>query len=178
MAKNMTKAEKDAAKAAEEEGDSTHTNGEPNGDGGGSIAERAAEELEAALPEPAPLGDKRGTIPLPVGTPPSAKKNVEVVVEMTSHHTPGAGQLDINTEHLLVVRADFLKGVPTPKRDSDKRVIGFKYVQQLKPNWMESMTDYLSHNGLKIVRIDDEGDALEIGSLSNIEAMRQEGALD
>lgn len=162
----------------EDEG-TTRDGGESNG---GSIADRAA-ELEAALPEPAPLGDKRGTIPLPVGAVPSAKKNVEVVVELTKTHSPGAGQLDINEEHLLLVRAQYLKGIPTPKRDGEKRVIGFKYVQQLRPTWVESLEDYLQLNGLKIVRVDEEGDALPIGSLANIEELRlaqkkKEGALD
>jgi hypothetical protein len=178
----MSKAEKEEAKAAEEQGGSTHTDGAPNGNGnGGSIADRAEEEakkLEAALPEPAPLGDKRGTIPLPVGATPTAKRNVEVVVEMTKHHTPGAGQLDINKEHLLLVRAEFLEGVPRPKRDGDKRVIGFKYIQKLKPNWMESLEDWLDKNGLKIVHKDEAGKALDQESLVDIEAMRQEGALD
>lgn len=181
MAKAKTKDRQDKPEL-EDEGRTRDGAENGNGDGnGGSIAARAeaaAKELEEALPEPAPLGDKRGTIPLPVGATPTAKRNVEVVVEMTKHHTPGAGQLDINKEHLLLVRAEFLEGVPRPKRDSDKRVIGFKYIQKLKPNWMEALADWLDKNGLKIVRKDEEGKALDQESLTNIEAMRQEGALD
>jgi hypothetical protein len=150
--------------------------------GGGSLNDRSA-EIEAALPEPAPLGDKRGTIPFPGTAPQSAKKNVEIVVELTKTHSPGAGQLDINKEHLLLVRAEYLKGTPTPKRDGEKRVIGFKYVQQLRPTWTESLEDYLRLNGLKIVRVDEKGDALDIDALSDVEALRlqqreKEGALD
>ena len=158
----------------------TRDGGENGNGNGGSIADRAQEQIEEVLPEPAPLGDKRGTIPLPVGAAPSAKRNTEVVVEMTTHHTPGAGQLDINKEHLLLVRAEFLEGVPRPKRDSDKRVIGFKYIQKLKPNWMEALEDWLEKNGLKIVRKDEDGEALDADSLTNIEGMRktQGGALD
>lgn len=155
------------------EGEPKARDGEENGKGknGKSIADRA-KEIEAALPEPAPLGDPRGTIPLPVGSTPSAKKNVEVVVELTKAHAPGAGQLDINAEHLLIVRAEYLKGIPTPKRDGEKRVIGFKYVQQLRPTWVEGLDDYLRLNGLKIVRSDEDGDAVDPENLVNIEELR------
>ena len=134
---------------------------------------RQTQEMEDALPEPKPMGDKRGTIPLPVGAPTSAKKNVEVVVELTKAHTSGAGQLDINVEHLLLVRAEYLKGIPQPKRDGNRDVIGFKYIQQLRPTWVESLEDYLTLNGLKIVRADEEGESVPMDSLSNIEGLRQ-----
>jgi len=143
---------------------------------------REQKELEDAMPEPKPMGDPSGTIPLPVGSTPSAKRNVEVVVELTKAHSRGAGQLDINKEHLLIVRAEYLKGTPVPKRDGDKRVTGFKYVQQLRPTWTESLDDYLEANGLKIVRVDEEGEAISPENLVNIEELRGaregKGALD
>lgn len=144
-------------------------------------AEKKAEELEAALPEPQPMGDPKGTIPLPVGSPVQAKRNVEVVVELTKTHMPGAGQLDINKEHLLIVRAAYLKGTPIPKRDGEGQVTGYKYVQQLRPSWTEDLDDYLRLNGLKIVRVDEEGQAIDPENLVNIEDLRgkhQGGALD
>lgn len=158
------------------EGKPKAKDGEENGNGK-SIADRA-KEIEAALPEAAPLGDPRGTIPLPVGAQPSAKKNVEVVVELTKAHAPGAGQLDINAEHLLIVRAQYLKGIPTPKRDGEQRVIGFKYVQQLRPTWIESLDDYLRLNGLKIVRLDEDGEAVPAENLVNIEDLRAAAGKD
>jgi hypothetical protein len=142
-------------------------------------AEKKAKELEEALPEPKPMGDPKGTIPLPVGSPPKAKRNVEVVIELTSTHMPGAGQLDINKEHLLLVRAGYSGGTPKPKRDGDGQVVGFKYKQQLKPSWTETLEDYLALNGLKIVRTDEEGEAIHPENLVNIEELRgKRGALD
>jgi len=169
MAKN------DETQPPENEGRKTAMrDGGPNGDGNGtSIADRAA-EVEDALPEPAPIGDKRGTIPLPVGSTPSAKKNVEVVVELTKAHTKGAGQLDINVDHLFLVRGEYLKGIPQPKRDGERNVVGFKYVQQVRPTWVETLDDYLRLNGLKIVRADEEGDAVDPSTLVNIEEQRKE----
>lgn len=182
----MTKAEKDEIKA-EEEGGGTHTDGEPNGDGGGdegegggSIAERA-EEKELPIPESKPLGEKGGQIPLP-GTPAQKRKPVEIVVELGSSHTPGAGQLDVDGEHLLIVRAEYKEGVPRAKRDSDREIIGWKYIQKLRPTWVESLDAFLAANGMKIVRVDDEGEALSAEALTNIEQIRRDregvGALD
>lgn len=180
MAKTMTKAEKDAAKAAEDEGGTTHTDGEANGDGGGSIAERA-EAPELPIPESKPLGEKRGQIPLP-GTPAQRRKPVEIVVELGSSHTPGAGQLDVDEEHLLIVRAEYKEGIPRAKRDSDREIIGWKYIQKLRPTWVESLDAFLAANGMKIVRVDDEGEALSAEALTNIEQIRRDregvGALD
>jgi hypothetical protein len=138
----------------------------------GDDAEAKAKELEEALPEPKPMGDRRGTIPLPVGSPPNAKRNVEIAIELTSTHMPGAGQLDINKEHLLIVRAGYSGGTPKPKRDGEGQVVGFKYKQQLKPSWCETLEDYLDLNGLKIVRVDEEGKAIEVDNLVNIEELR------
>lgn len=182
MAKTMTKAEKDALKAAEAEDDqSTHTDGEANGNGGGSIAERAEEEKELPIPESKPLGEKGGQIPLP-GTPAQKRKPVEIVVELGSSHTPGAGQLDVDGEHLLIVRAEYKEGVPRAKRDSDREIIGWKYIQKLRPTWVESLDAFLAANGMKIVRVDDEGEALSAEALTNIEQIRRDregvGALD
>lgn len=180
MAKSMTKAEKDAAKAAEEEGSSTHTDGEANGNGGSSIAERA-EAKEPPIPESKPLGEKGGQIPLP-GTPAQRRKPVEFVVELGSGHTPGAGQLDVDAEHLLIVRCEWKEGVPRPKRNSDREITGWKYIQKLRQTWVESLDDFLDSNGMKIVRKDEPGEPITTDSLLNVEEIRREragsGALD
>lgn len=180
MAKNeMSKAEQKAAKEAEEQGGSTHTDGEANGNGG-SIAERA-EAKEAPIPESKPLGEKGGQIPLP-GTPAQRRKPVEFVVELGSGHTPGAGQLDVDAEHLLIVRCEWKEGVPRPKRNSDREITGWKYIQKLRQTWVESLDDFLDSNGMKIVRKDEPGEAITTDSLLNVEEIRREregvGALD
>lgn len=144
--------------------------------GSGSIADRAdAEELP--IPESKPLGEKGGQIALP-GTPAQRKKPVEIVVELGSGHTKGAGPMDVDEEQLLIVRAEYKEGVPRPKRDSDRQIIGWKYIHKLRPTWVESLDDFLAANGMKIVRVDEEGEAVDTSSLTDIEAIRreQEGA--
>lgn len=183
MAKSMTKAEKDALKAAEAEDDnSTHTDGEPNGNGGGSIAERA-EQQEPEVPEitPQPLGPG-GTIPLPK-MPGRKQPPTHIKVKITEAHCEGAGQLDEETEYLLVVRGRYKNATTTPKFDANDQVTSRDYVQTMKPTWVEEFDAFLASNGWKIVAADDAGEPIHMTSLTAIEERRaeqmaKEGALD
>jgi hypothetical protein len=146
--------------------------GEETGNGNGSsIADRAEEELP--IPESKPLGEKGGQIPLP-GTPAQKRKPVEIVVQLSAHHMPGAGQLAVDEEHLLITRAEYVEGIPRAKRDGERQIIGWKYIQKLRSTWTETLADFLDRNGLKIVKKDEEGASVDPRSLVNIEKNLQE----
>lgn len=176
--KKMSKAEQKAAKEAEEQDGSTHTDGEANG--GGSIAERA-EEPEVPEISPQPLGPG-GTIPLPK-MPGRRQPPTNIKVKITEAHCEGAGQLDEETEYLMVVRGKYKNATTTPKFDAQNQVISRDYVQTMKPTWVEEMDAFLASNGWKIVAADAPGDAIHMTSLTAIEERRaeqmaKEGALD
>lgn len=153
----------DEAKAA--------TNGKPET---ASVADQAAEEVP--VPEPIALGglEGKGQLPIPGIGKSRRKLPVEVQVSIMAAGTKGAGQLDPEAEQLLVIRGAYQGATTRPVKDGEGRVTGWKYVQQVRPTWIESMDDYLAANGLKIVRADDPGDALDPSDLTNIEEIRRE----
>lgn len=155
------------------EGQKAARDGAPNGNGngGGSIADQAQEPPVPTI-EPKPLGPG-GTVPMP--KMPGRKQpptNIKVVV--TQAAVPGAGQLDEEAEVLLVVRAKYFDANTRPKFDGEGRVISRDYVQKVKPTWAEDFDTFLAANGLKLVRIDEEGDAVNPSDLVNIEELRAE----
>jgi hypothetical protein len=187
MAKTMSKAEQKAAKEAEEQAGATHTDGEPNGNGdgegdgnGGSIAARAeAPEMPEISPQPLGPG---GTIPLPK-MPGRRQPPTNIKVKITEAHCEGAGQLEEESEYLLVVRGRYKNATTTPKFDGDGQVISRDYVQTMKPTWVEEFDAFLASNGWKIVAVDDLGEPIHMSSLTAIEERRREqmakeGALD
>jgi hypothetical protein len=144
-------------------------NASSNGNGNGkSIADQAAEEVP--VPEPQPLGGQ-GTLPIPGG---KGRKHVEMLVVINQGETKGAGQIDVEGEQLLIVRAEYANADTRPVRDGERRVTGWKYVQKLRPTWVETFDDYLEANGLKIVRVDEPGEAIDPENLVNIEELRRE----
>lgn len=154
----------------ESEGEGTHRDGAPNGNGG-SIADRA-EEPPVPVITPNPFGPG-GTLPIP-GTQGTRRKAVPVEnkVVLTSASCPGAGQLDPEGSFLFVVRADYDKATTKPMKDGEGRVTSINYHQQCKPTWTEGLDQFLASNGLKLVPIEDAGDAIEPSSLIEIEAHR------
>lgn len=154
--------------------------GAENGNGGGSIADRA-EDPPVPTINPDPFGPG-GTLPIP-GTAGTKRKRVPVQnkVVLTQASCPGAGQLDPEGSFLFVVRADYDKAITKPKKDGQGRVTSIDYNQQCRPTWTEGLDQFLAANGLKLVPIDDEGTGVDPDSLIHIEEQRaanQDGALD
>lgn len=157
------------------EGKPAARDGAENGNGGGSVADQAeAPPVPEVVPNPLGPG---GTVPMP-GLGRSRKPPVTNKVVVTSAACPGAGQLNPEEEQLLVVRASYLKATTTPRFDGEGRVKEFDYVQVCKPTWTEDLATFLAANGYKIVRADDKGEPIELGSVVNIEELRaaREGA--
>lgn len=153
------------------EGGAKARDGAENGNGGGSIADQAE---QPPVPEvnPNPLGPG-GTVPMPAlggrRKPPVTNK-----VVITSAACPGAGQLNPEEEQLLVIRAGYMKATTTPKFDGEGRVKEYDYVQICRPTWTEDLATFLAANGYKLVRVEDEGEPVELGSVVNIEEMRRQ----
>jgi hypothetical protein len=154
--------------------------GAENGGNGGSIADRAEEPIVPEV-EPKPLGPG-GTIPLPK-MPGRKQPPTHTKVKITEAHCDGAGQLDEESEVLLIVRAKYSKSTTIPKFDGDGKVASRDYVQTIKPTWVEEIDAFLASNGWKIVAADAPGEPILMTSLTaieeaRIEQMRQDGALD
>lgn len=141
---------------------------ETNGNGHSGEAEAPP------VPEitPNPLGPG-GTVPLPGIKGRSRKPPVINKIVVTQAACPGAGQLDPEREYLLIVRAGYLKGGHVPKFDGEGRVREYDYIQTLRPTWTEDLDTFLDANGYKIVRADDEGEAVSPGNLVDIEELRE-----
>jgi hypothetical protein len=151
--------------------------GKENGNGG-SIADRAE---DPPVPEvtPQPLGPS-GTIPMPK-MPGRKQPPTRIMVKVTEAKCEGAGQLDEEAEILLIVRGKYKKATTEPQFDGDGRVTSRDYVQMVRPTWVEDFDVFLAANGLKVVPLDEAGEAVETSSLLNIEERRVErqgGALD
>lgn len=119
---------------------------------------------------PKPLGPS-GTVPLPK-MPGRRQPPTNIKVKVTEAECSGAGQLDEEAEILLVVRANYSHSTTKPKFDGERRVISRDYVQTVKPTWTEDFDAFLSANGLKLVRVEEEGDAVAPNDLVNIEELR------
>lgn len=150
------------------EGPTKAHDGAENGNGG-SIADQAT---EPPVPEvaPTPLGPG-GTVPMPK-MPGRKQPPTNIKVKVTEAECEGAGQLDEESEVLLVVRARYSKATTKPKFDGEGRVTSRDYVQTVKPTWTEDFDAFLAKNGLKLVRADEEGDAVDPSDLVNIEELR------
>lgn len=152
--------------------------GAENGNGG-SIADRA-EEPPVPEVEPKPLGPG-GTIPLPK-MPGRKQPPTNIKVKITEAHCEGAGQLDEETEYLMVVRGRYKNATTTPKFNGNGQVSSRDYVQTMKPTWVEEIEAFLSSNGWKIVAADCPGEPIHMTSLTAIEERRielmKDGALD
>jgi hypothetical protein len=155
--------------------------GGTNGNGGSSIADQAA-AADPPVPEvsPTPLGSKQPPIPGLAGG--RKKPPVKTRIIITAAAADARGQVDVEGEQLLIVRARYFKATTTPKFDGEGRVQSFDYDQTFKPTWTEGLDDFLAANGLKMVRVDEEGDAVDPTDLVNVEELRRErekeGALD
>lgn len=153
--------------------------GADNGNGK-SIADQAAAEPPVPEIEPKPLGPG-GTVPMPK-MPGRKQPPTNIMVKITEAKCEGAGQLDEESEVLLVVRGKYKKSTTEPKFDGEGRVTSRDYTQTVRPTWTEDFDAFLAANGLKLVRVDEDGDAVSPGDLVNIEELRRErekeGALD
>lgn len=156
------------------EGEPKAENGAENGNGK-SIADQAEAPPVPEI-EPKPLGPG-GTVPMP--KMPGRKQpptNIKVVI--TQAACSGAGQLDEESEVLLVVRARYHHATTVPKFDGEGRVNSRDYVQTVKPTWTEDFDAFLAANGLKLVRIEEDGAAVAPTDLVNIEELRADRAKD
>lgn len=151
------------------EGEPKAHDGEENGNGGRSIADQAEAPPVPEI-EPAPLGPG-GTVPMPK-MPGRKQPPTNIKVKVTEAECSGAGQLDEEAEVLLVVRAGYSHATTKPKKDGEGRVISRDYVQTVKPTWTEDFDAFLAANGLKLVRIEEDGDAVAPDDLLNIEELR------
>lgn len=154
-----------------EEGDEKKArDGQPNGNGGGSIADQAA---EPPVPEvsPTPLGNEK-QMPIPSLSGARRKPPVKARIIITAAAAPARGQVPIEGEQLLISRVRYFKAVTTPRFDGEGRVESFDYDQTFKPTWTEGLQDFLDANGLKLVRKDEEGDEIDPGDIVNIEELR------
>ena len=155
--------------------------GRTNGNGGGSIAEQAANS-EPPVPEvsPTPLGSKQPPIPGLAGG--RKKPPVKTRIIITAAAAEARGQVDVEGEQLLISRVRYFKATTTPKFDGEGRVTSFDYDQTFKPTWTEGLDDFLAANGLKLVRVDEPGESVDPDDLVNVEELRRErekeGALD
>jgi hypothetical protein len=152
------------------EGEAKAHDGAENGNGG-SIADQAD---TPPVPEimPKPLGPG-GTVPMPK-MPGRKQPPTNIMVKITEAKCEGAGQLDEESEVLLVVRGKYKKATTEPKFDGEGRVTSRDYTQMVRPTWAEDFDAFLDANGLKLVRKDEEGDAVNPGDLVNIEELRRE----
>lgn len=152
------------------EGGAKATDGAENGGNGGQSIASQAETPPVPEIEPKPLGPG-GTVPMPK-MPGRKQPPTNIKVKVTEAECSGAGQLDEEAEVLLVIRARYSHSTTKPKFDGEQRVISRDYVQTVKPTWTEDFDAFLAANGLKLVRVDEDGDAVDPGDLVQIEKLR------
>lgn len=141
-----------------------------NGNGNGESIAKQAEQPPVPEVAPQPLGPG-GTVPMPK-MPGRRQPPTNIMVKITEAKCEGAGQLDEESEVLLVVRGKYKKATTEPKFDGEGRVTSRDYTQTVRPTWTEDFDAFLSANGLKLVRVDEEGEPVNPGDLVNIEELR------
>lgn len=150
------------------EGDAkTHDGEEAKGK---SVADQAEAPPVPEI-EPKPLGPG-GTVPMPK-MPGRKQPPTNIKVKVTEAECKGAGQLDEESEVLLVVRAGYSHSTTKPKKDGQGRVTSRDYVQTVKPTWTEDFDSFLAANGLKLVSIDEPGEGVAPEHLLDIEEIRR-----
>jgi hypothetical protein len=147
--------------------------GQTNGNGG-SIADQAS---EPPVPEvsPTPLGNEK-QMPIPALAGGRRKPPAKARIIITAAAAKARGQVPIEGEQLLIVRARYFKATTTPRFDGEGRVESFDYDQTFKPTWTEGLQDFLDANGLKLVRKDEDGDSIDPDDIVNIEELRSSPA--
>lgn len=149
----------------------------PNNDGFPTGNQSIADHAEEAVPEvptATPMGE--GQLALPgLGRRGGIKPPVEQHVRIAAVGIPGAGQIDPEKEHLMVVRVVWQKQEVIKVPGDDNKVAGWKATQVLRPTWAEALPDFLEKNGMAIIARSElkEGDELvNLGELADIEQYR------